>query len=108
MTQVQHPHTKSCRYCSAKITWDDAHHYFAENGKRHDSPTSSAKDRQLESDKRLNLIINDLRLELDSKFDALREDISNQQNSTQKAVASCKAQINELYHLFKTHKCYVE
>jgi hypothetical protein len=32
----------------------------------------------------------------------LRQDISNQEQATQKAVANCKAQINELYHLFKT------
>jgi hypothetical protein len=32
----------------------------------------------------------------------LRQDISNQEQATQKAVAHCKAQINELYHLFKT------
>jgi hypothetical protein len=32
----------------------------------------------------------------------LRQDISNQEQATQKAVANCKAQINELYLLFKT------
>jgi hypothetical protein len=32
----------------------------------------------------------------------LRQDISNQEQATQKAVANCKAQLNELYHLFKT------
>ena len=38
----------------------------------------------------------------------LRQDISNQEQATQKAVANCKAQINELYHLFKTHRCWID
>lgn len=38
----------------------------------------------------------------------LRNDISKEEASTQKAIANCKAQINELYELFKVHKCWVE
>jgi hypothetical protein len=117
MTQVQRVYSKQCRYCSSKdkpvqIFWNDIKKYFSDgphsDSPKHACPSSSTKDRQLEQDKRLNQTINDLRLELDAKFDGLKEDMSSQNQATQKAVAGLRGEIANLYSLWKSHKCWTE
>lgn len=48
-------------------------------------------------------MLNDLKHEIDSKFDALRQDMSEQNNSTQKAVAALRSEITQIHTLFKNH-----
>lgn len=48
-------------------------------------------------------MLNDFKHEIDSKFDALRTDLSSQQNSTQKSIAAIRAEIATLRTIFKNH-----
>jgi hypothetical protein len=72
-------YSKSCKFCSTKdnpvtIWWSDINHYFCgEDGKRHECHSSSVKDRQLESDKRLNEMLNDLKQEVSSQICSLQK-----------------------------------
>ena len=104
---VQRVFSKPCKWCGKNaIFWSDLKKCFTEtpDGERHNCPPSS----KIDQSRILNQTLQDLKHELDSKFDGLRDDISNQNSSTQKAIAACKAQINELYALFKAHKCWIE
>jgi hypothetical protein len=108
VTQVQRVYSKPCKWCGKNaIFWNDFKKYFADgpnsDSPRHTCPSSSTKDRQLEQDKRLNVMLNDFKHEIDSKFDALRTDLSSQQNSTQKSIAAVRAEIATLRTLFKNH-----
>jgi hypothetical protein len=86
-----------------KRQFDDLKQFNEGKSQRHSCPSSSVKYRQEDQDKKLNVMLNDLKHELDSKFDALRQDFSEQTSSTQKSIAACKSQINELFELFKVH-----
>jgi hypothetical protein len=102
---VQKPYQKPCKFCGqSEIYWSDLKRYFTNaNGSKHQCPPSSTSHRQLDADKKLNETLNDLRLELASKFEALREDMSSQNAATQKAVASIRAEINRISTLFHNH-----
>jgi hypothetical protein len=91
----------ACKFCGAScIVWDDIGIYFADpDGKRHNCPPSSKVDQS----RILNQTINDLKHEIDSKFDSLREDINDQNTATQKAVVGLRAEINNIHTLFKNH-----
>jgi hypothetical protein len=106
--QIERVYSKPCRYCGQlAIFWSDLHKYFADgpntDSPKHACPSSSTKDRQLEQDKKLNVMLNDFKHEMDSKFDALRTDLSSQQSSTQKSIAAIRAEISTLCTLFKNH-----
>ena len=71
--QIEKIYSKQCRYCSSKekpvqIFWKDIKKYFADgphsDSPKHACPSSSTKDRQLESDKRLNEMINDVKTQM--------------------------------------------
>jgi hypothetical protein len=82
MTLVSKTYSKNCKFCSAKIWWSDIHHYFAaEDGKRHDCPNSSFRDKQLDQNQRLNETVNDLKAEISGKFSGIESRFDNMQRT---------------------------
>jgi hypothetical protein len=65
--KAPHPYQKPCKFCGqTSIYWSDISHCFTDTpgGVRHQCASSSAKDRQLEQDKRLNEMINDVKSQM--------------------------------------------
>lgn len=87
MTTVTKQFGKTCKYCGIYITWSDISRQFEENGERHLCSASSAKDRQLESDKRLNEMFADLKTEINNKFSDQVQRIDSLQKAQARGIS---------------------
>ncbi len=69
-------YSKPCKYCSqTAIFWDDVHKYFVDkpdSGAKHSCP-KRVENKQLESDKRLNEMLNDVKQEVSGQISSLQK-----------------------------------
>jgi hypothetical protein len=86
---VEHrQYRKQCRYCSSKdhpveIFWSDLKRQFTDaNGAKHQCGGSSTSQQQVEADKKLNEMLNDIKSQMSNEHNDQVERIDALQRST--------------------------